>query len=353
MKSAPALAARGEALLGPHVGDLDSPAARDRHAEVTRRLLALYRVRPHGVVHDAHPDYATTLAATDCGCYRLEVQHHHAHALASLAGDAAPGPVLAVTWDGTGLGEHGQLWGGEWLEVEAAVARRVAWLRPLPLPGGEAAIREPWRIAIALLREAGLEPDALTMPGVSDAEARRIARLCDAAGLVSRTSSAGRWLDGLSAVAGLCSEASFDGEAAMRLEGSLPPGWAVSPPVCTKPLQVERTATGLELDWRPFLVHVVTQLRQGADAATVASLAHAALVEAIVAVARARRARTVVLTGGCFQNRSLVEAAALRLAQAGIDVITPGRVPPNDGGLALGQVLAAVRRLATAPMDAA
>lgn len=342
MKNAVALARGRQALLGPHVGDLDHPATRARHEAVTAHLLALHELQPQQLAHDCHPDYATTAEARRRALPAHGVQHHHAHALACAAEHGYQGPLLAVCWDGTGFGADGTVWGGEWLAVDGATARRVAWLAPFRLIGGEAAIRDPRRVAIALLAAARCPPPWPALLEEDDALAvDRLARLADQALAGPLCSSAGRLLDGIAALCGRVARSAYDGEPAMRLEAAVPHDRTLPAVPDAARLRLTQAPHGLTLDWRGLVSHLVELRLQGAPIAGLAGLAHAALVDAVVAVAARQQAPTVALAGGCFQNRTLLEGAARALTAAGHRVLLPGRVPPNDGGLALGQLVAA------------
>lgn len=348
LKAAVALARGHEALLGPHVGDLDTPASRARHAQVAEQLCRLYHHTPAQTAHDRHPDDAGAALARRLGTAPpLAVQHHHAHALACAAEHGYTGPLLAVCWDGTGAGDDGTVWGGEWLAIDGAQARRMAWLMPLRLVGGEAAIRDPRRVAIALLAAAGCPTPWPALP-----EERRplateaLTALLDRPSAGPLCSSAGRLLDGLAVLCGLIGTASFDGEAVMRLESALPAGVALPAPPADARLGLVPANSGLTLDWRGLVRRVVTARTEGSEAPALAALVHGALVAAIVEVAGRLDMPTVALGGGCFQNRALVEGARRGLEAAGHQVLVAGRIPPNDGGLALGQVVAAGRALA-------
>lgn len=345
-KASPALASGGGALLGAHVGDLESPlavAALDRGA----RSLAAARgvARPAAVARDLHPDFPSTRLAAGMALPDEPVAHHHAHAAACLAENGLfDRPALAVVFDGFGLGPDGGLWGGEFLRVDGAACRRVARLREFPLPGGDAAAREPRRSAAGLLFEtfgaASLDDAALPpIAAFSGPERATLASML-ARGVASpRASSAGRLFDAAASLAGLAQRASFEGEAAVALEAAVRRGAA------PYPLPLEDDGA---LDTRALARAMAADARAGAGAATIASRFHAALVAAILAVARAAGEPVVALSGGCFQNRLLAESAAEALRGAGFRPVLHRLVPPNDGGLSLGQAIVAARRLSRA-----
>jgi hydrogenase maturation protein HypF len=324
LKHAPVLVADGEAIVWPHVGDLDGPAAR---AAMVRSLEDLERTagrRAACVVVDAHPDYATTAWAEASGRPLRRVWHHHAHVAATLA-EHGVDAALGFAWDGVGLGPDGGAWGGEALAVDAAGARRVAHLLPFPLPGGDAAARDGGRVLAGMLAAAGLPPPP-ELP-----ELARWLPVAARAQLCPASTSVGRLFDAVAALVGVCPRSRHEGEAAARLEDL-----AEEMPVAPYPFVWE----GAALDWRPMLAAMLVERH---DPPRVAARLHATLCAMVVDVARRRRAGTVALGGGCFQNRRLVEAIDAALGERGVRVLIPTRVPPSDGGLALGQAWVATR----------
>ncbi|AUX24244.1 hydrogenase maturation protein HypF [Sorangium cellulosum] len=317
LKNAPAAAVDGEAVLWPHVGDLDTPAARDALDEALAALRAFLALDPAAVVADAHPDYASTRWAERSGLPVVRVQHHHAHVAACLA-EHGGREALGVAWDGAGLGDDGTLWGGELLHVTPRGARRLAHLRPFPLPGGDAAARDGRRALAGLLVEAGLPLPA------GDRDLERFAAVARSTRLAPRTSSAGRLFDAVAALTGLRARASFEGQAALAVEHAAEPG---AEPY---PFRLD----GPSIDWAPMLAPM---LAERGDARRVASRFHATLIAMIVEVAVRHGARAVALAGGCFQNVLLAEGAARALRERGLSVLLPAAAPPGDGGLALGQ----------------
>ncbi|BDG01379.1 carbamoyltransferase HypF [Anaeromyxobacter oryzae] len=343
LKATVCLARGGEAVLSPHLGDLSNVETHRFFAEVIERLPRLLGVRPEAVAHDLHPDYASTRWALASGLPRVPVQHHHAHVAACLAEHGRGGPVLGIAFDGTGCGPAGDLWGGEVLAVDLRGFRRLAWLRPIALAGGEAAIRAPWRLACAALLDAGEPLDLLAR-----IPPPRLAAVCDllARGVASpRATGAGRWFDAVAALCAVRDEISYEGQAAVELEGVAAPGEAAPYPFALAPGRA-----GTEVDLRPMVRALAAELRGGAGAASASARFHETLARAVgAACGRAReetRLGTVALSGGCFQNRRLSERCAALLAGAGFEVLRHGKVPPNDGGIALGQAAIAAHRLA-------
>jgi hydrogenase maturation protein HypF len=327
------LAAGGKAVLSQHVGDLDHPESMVFFEEAVAHLSELVGARPELVVHDRHPDYRSTRWALACGLPAVAVQHHHAHVAACLAEHGRKGPVIGIAFDGTGLGDDGTLWGGEVLEADLASSRRVGRLRPIALPGGEAAIRQPWRLAVSALLDAGESLDLLG----DRPELSRVAALL-ATDLPPRASGAGRWFDAVAALLGVADEVSYDGQAAAQLEAIAAPGPA-------QPLGlVLGGGEPFELDLRPAIRELAREIRRGTPAAVLAARFHVTLAHAIRSACKWVGARTVVLTGGCFQNRRLLEETVALLEAEGREVLVHRDVPPNDGGLALGQAAIALAR---------
>ncbi|MBI5512017.1 MAG: carbamoyltransferase HypF [Deltaproteobacteria bacterium] len=339
-------------FVSQHIGDLTTLAAHNAFERVITDFLDLYDAKPQAIAHDLHPDYAATvwattpagsasLAARLAGLPRVAVQHHHAHFAACLADNAAAGPALGVTFDGAGLGPDGTVWGGEFLHGDVRRVRRVAHLRPFALLGGDAAAADIRRSALALLWQVfgagALELDFLpVVRALSPMEQGAWPTLLARAGGAGLTTSAGRLFDAVAALAGVTLGASFEGQAAMRLEQI-----CLSSPVTAYPLPLVYEAGGddAELDWRELVREVVADVRHGVGAPTIAARFHTALTDAIVAVARATGEAKVALSGGCFQNRRLTECAAAALERSGFAVLLHRQVPPNDGGLSVGQAV--------------
>ncbi len=339
-----------EAFLSQHIGDLHTPEARAFFEESIAKLGRLLGVEPTLVAHDFHPEYASTDWALASFRDRVAVQHHHAHVASCLAEHARSEAVIGVVFDGTGYGPDGDLWGGEFLVADLRSFRRAGHLRPLPLAGGEAAIREPWRLAVAALLDAGESPEPF-VTGVSASRARveAVVRLLEGRVAAPRATGAGRWFDAIAALAGVCDAITYEGQAAIELE-ALAVGL---PGASAYPFEIDSgTGAGpFVVDLRPTVRAVAADLRRGVERAWIAAQFHATLAGAVVDGCRRVRVAapldTVVLSGGCFQNRLLVEQARASLEAQGFHVLTHQRVPPNDGGLALGQAAVAVCRFST------
>ena len=329
LKNTFCVARGGEAFLSPHLGDLDSAAA----FRAFRADLALYLdmlgVEPEIVAHDLHPDYLSTRWALEQDAEAVGVQHHHAHAAACLAEHAhdPAEPALAVVLDGTGLGTDGTLWGGEVLRCDLRDFTRVAHLEPVPLPGGEAAVRQPWRAAAAYLERAD-RPVPF--------ERWQLVRASLAVN-APRSSGAGRLLDAVAALLGVRTTITYEGQAAIELE-QLAGEIAAEPYACRRAGGVIRGAD--------LVAAAHDDLDAGRPADQIAAAVHEGLAAAFVAAcAEAGGARTVVLSGGCMQNVRLAAALRRGLEAEGFSVLTHRRVPPNDGGISYGQASVAAARM--------
>ncbi len=351
LKSVTATTSGSRVMVGPHVGDLDGPLARKAFHHVLDRLRNLHDVQPVAVACDRHPDYYSTGVARKFGTRVVSVQHHVAHIAACMAENGIEGPVLGVAWDGTGYGDDGTIWGGEFIAIDGASARRVAHLRPFPLPGGEKAMTEPRRVASGILYELFGETvfaDTSLAPvrSFSAAERKVLARMLAQELNTPRTSSVGRLFDAVASLTGLVQCSTFEGQAGMALEFAL----EENPPPVHYRIHVD-SADDVEgvadeamvLDWEPMLRELLADIADGAPVSHMAAAFHNALIEALVNVAQRVGEPRVVLTGGCFQNRYLTERAIDRLRHAGFEPVWHQHVPPNDGGIALGQAAWAAR----------
>lgn len=348
LKAAPALA-RGDAIqLAEHVGDLASPQAQDALLERVATWCRMLGVAPELVAHDLHPEYAGTALAAGLDLPTRAVQHHHAHAVACLIENGHPGPALAWVLDGAGFGPDATVWGGELLRVEYAGFERLAHLERVPLPGGDAAAREPWRMAAMWLRAAFPEgPPRLPWHARQEPwRLRALARMAERGVNSSATSSCGRLFDAVSSLLDLCDRASHEAEAAMALESlaSRAPACGTEDafPEASAPPAVRESGAIPVAD----LVRAVVEERlRGIDAGAIARRFHerlaARLADAAAAAARATGLGSVALSGGCLQNRVLLGSLCSRLETAGLEPLWHRRLPPNDGGLAAGQAAVA------------
>ncbi len=305
LKAAVAFTRGHELFLGQHVGDLDTLAVRARYVETMADLTRLFGVWPRQIVHDAHPDYFTTRYAEQSGLPRLAVQHHHAHIMACLAEHGERGPALGIAWDGTGYGDDGTIWGGEFLKVEGPHYRRVGSLWPFRLVGGDRAAREPRRSAAGVCFAAG---EAIPGEvGFTTGEHDLIVSALRSPRASILTTSAGRLFDAWSSLLGIAQHSAYEAEAAMRIEDVADP----SEQAAFEPSIVEDAVDGgdllYRLDWRPWVAETRRRLAQGQCPSTLAACFHNGLAAGSLQVARRVGLETVVLGGGCFQNRLLTE----------------------------------------------
>lgn len=350
LKNTFALGRDGYAFLSHHLGDLDDWDAYGAFREAVAHYEALFAFRTEVLAHDLHPGYATTHYAQERQARagtRLRlvgVQHHHAHVASCMVENGLAGPVIGVAFDGTGYGSDGSLWGGEFLVGDCRSVHRAAHLRAVALAGGERAIREPWRMAVAHLLDCDLDP-ASFVAGNRRKALPIVCRMLEAAINSPMTSSVGRLFDAVAALVAQRDEVSFEGQAAMELE------WLAA--ACDSqvddayPFEVATDDAGgpLVVDTRPLVRGVVEALRSGASRAAIARQFHCTVVEIITRVVLRLREQTgigdVVLTGGVFQNRLVREATKRKLGARGLQVYAHARVPTNDGGLSLGQLAVA------------
>jgi hydrogenase maturation protein HypF len=348
LKSTFALGARGRAVLSHHMGDLGDLAAHQAFEAAIAKYEEVYGIAPRRIVHDRHPDYASTRYAISRarreGLELLPVQHHHAHMAACITENGLSGPVLGVCFDGAGLGDDGTLWGGEFLLGTCLAVSRVAHLRYVRLPGGDRAAREPWRMAATHLSLAGEDVSRSPVAQRVPMEALRvITALIEQGESAPLTSSMGRLFDAVASLAGVCDRASFEGQAAMRLE-AMAAGLAPAAGYAFE-LHEGDGAGPANLDPAPVVRAVLRDVRDGVSAAIVSRKFHTAVVDAVAGTCRELRRRSrfdgVVLTGGVFSNAILTAEIAERLAADGFRVHVHRTVPANDGGLSLGQLAVA------------
>ena len=332
MKNAIALAQKASVVVGPHGGDLDTPTAVDAFYRAVDDIPRLSGALVEILAADCHPDYASTRFAQTRSEPVRYVQHHHAHFASCLAEHGLDGPALGIVWDGSGWGSDGTVWGGEFLVGGRAAVRRFAHFRTFPLPGGEAAVRDPRRCALGLLHE--LRGDsAFDDPSVkewySDKERALLARTLKRNLACVNTSSVGRLFDGVSALLGVGLRSSFEGQAAMALE------FAAVDDSASYPFSIE--GNPLRVDWGPMLETLLTEGRSGIPVGRMAGRFHNTLIEMMADMAKRAGEKRVALSGGCFQNRRLLTGTVRRLSKEGFEVLYHRHVPTNDGGLALGQ----------------
>ena len=348
LKNTFCVAKGARAWVGHHVGDLQNFETLRSFTHGIEHFKRLFAVEPEAVAHDLHPEYLSTKYAHELeGVQLVGVQHHHAHLAACLAEHGETGPALGAIYDGTGFASDRSIWGGELLYGDLLSFERVGHLLPVRMPGGEAAIRQPWRMACAWLQAAlGRPPDLPeSLAAVVRADAwRQIAGLARSGLASPLTTSVGRLFDAAAALCGVRAEVNYEGQAAIELEAACDLGETAA-----YPLPLRRRPGPLVLDARPTVRALAEDVAAGVTAGVAAARFHNALAKATVGAcehAAARlRTQTVVLSGGVFQNRRLLESTAERLTLAGLRVMTPERLPPNDGGISYGQAAVVAARL--------
>ncbi len=338
------------AWVSPHIGDMGTLAALDAFERAVAGFTRMYRVTPEVVAADAHPGYVTTRwAHRHHGDRILEVHHHHAHVAAVMAEHRLDPhtPVLGIAFDGTGYGDDGTIWGGEVMRVTATGYDRLAHLVPVPLPGGDAAIAQPARSALAHLHIAGIDwsDDLAPVSAIDETERHLLARQLDTGFGCVPTTSMGRLFDAVASLLGLRHHITYEAQGAIELEhlaATFDLAGDEDRPSRYR-FAIGSTPQGDLIDQRPVIGAIVDDRRAGHDVASIAARFHLAVVDAVTGiVARHRRPdETVVLSGGVFQNAFLAEHTTGALRAESIEVLTHRLVPPNDGGLALGQAFVA------------
>jgi hydrogenase maturation protein HypF len=343
-KNSAAIVSERQVFLSQHIGDMDNRQACQAHENAIRSLEGLYDLNPSMAACDLHPDYASTRYAVRKRLKITKVQHHYAHVLSCMADNEINDPVLGVAWDGTGLGTDGTIWGGEFLLVNDNTFIRKAHFRTFCLPGGEKAVIEPRRSALGVLYEAfgyGLfdmkEIESLATFNKNEVT---ILRQMLARGInCPVTSSMGRMYDAVASLLGICQINAFDGQAAMML-GFAAEGDKTGETYDFGIVDDDKVCC---VDWELIIRSILDDIRMTKSASEIAAKFHNTLVEVILTVARRIGEQRIILTGGCFQNRYLTEHTINRLRQEGYLPYWHRRIPPNDGGIAAGQIMALSR----------
>lgn len=347
LKNTLCLTRNERAYLSQHLGDLGNLESCAAHVAMTQHLQSLLELHPSVVAHDLHPDYQTTRFAESLpGVQRIAVQHHHAHLASCLAENGQCGPALGVIFDGLGYGADGTLWGGEFLLGDLRAFRRVGYFTPTPLPGGDLATREPWRMALAYLQQAyGRDyPRLPFLQEIAPRDEELLVTMIEKGINAPLSSSCGRLFDAVAALVGLRNRISYEGQAAIELEmvaasGDYPP----------YSFALDSVAAAIVFDPRAMIRAIVADLVAGIPTAQISARFHATLVAVVGTICVRERAATgistIALSGGVFQNRLLTEAVIADLERDDFTVLTHSLVPPNDGGLSLGQAAVAAARL--------
>ena len=341
LKNTIALAVGPQVFISQHIGDLETAQAYHAFQRAIADLQQLYEATATRVVADAHPDYISTRFALGVGLPCSQVQHHVAHVLSCMAENDLKPPALGVSWDGTGYGLDGTVWGGEFFAIGNDGYKRVAHFRQFRLPGGERAIKEPRRSALGVLFDT-LGSDAFARSGLatlrafSSIETATLARVLERSLNSPLTSSVGRLFDAVASLVGIRQRVRFEGQAAMDLEFLISNGADVR----EYPLAFEEKAERCEIDWRVAIRALLADLESGTQAPAISVRFHNTLATAVVQIARRVGSEKVVLSGGCFQNRYLTERVIRQLRTEGFRPYWHQMLPPNDGGICVGQVVA-------------
>jgi hydrogenase maturation protein HypF len=348
LKNTFCLAKGRRAWVSHHVGDLENYETLRSFTDGINHFERLFAVAPEVVAHDLHPEYLSTKYALEQDDVELvAVQHHHAHLAACLAEHGEEGPAVGAIFDGSGFGMDGAVWGGELLLGDLSGFSRLGSLLPVRLPGGERAIREPWRMACAWV-SAAVDQDPELPPGlrgqVPERSWRQVAALARNGVASPVTSSMGRLFDAVAALCGVCPRVSYEGQAAIEFES-----------ICrglehdVYSIECEQTDRGLVMDPRRLIGDVAADVARGTRLGVIAGRLHAAVADATVfacaALAGSCGTDLVVLSGGVFQNRVLLEETLGGLRRVGLRALTPERLPANDGGISFGQAAVAASRL--------
>ena len=363
LKNTVALTAGDNVFVGQHIGDLETRQAFEAFRNVIDDLQHLYKVRPRLIACDMHPDYLSTKHAQSLAAPVLPVQHHYAHVASCMAENELEGCVLGVSWDGTGYGPDSTIWGGEFLLTDDTSFERVCSFRAFKLPGGERAIKEPRRASLGVLYELYgdtlfEQSHLLRLQAFTSSELTVLRQMLDKGLNSPVTSSVGRLFDAVASMIGLRQRVAHEGQAAMELEFSV--GLERSNGVYRFELSDFSSRRGIHgqsssesessslppgtiVDWAPMISDLLSDVQHGVSQRIIATKFHNTLSETIVAVGKRIGVERVVLTGGCFQNRYLTERTVCRLRESGFRPYWHQRVPPNDGGIALGQIFAAFK----------
>ncbi len=342
LKSTFCLAKGRHAFLSHHIGDLENYETLRSFTEGIEHFKRLFDLAPELVVHDLHPEYLSTKYALESdGVELLGVQHHHAHIASCLADNGEEGPVIGIACDGTGYGADGTLWGGEVMLASLLDYRRASHLEPVPLPGGESAIKQPWRMAASWLRVAydGAPPADLEIIARHGLRWTQVQRLLDSELDTPMTSSVGRLFDAVAALIGVRDAVNYEGQAAIELEQRV---------LLDEPAGYPARLEGELIRGGDLIRAVVQDVRGGVDPGVIAARFHNGVVDVLARAAQAAAGETglstVALSGGVFQNVVLLQRVSALLSAAGMRVLTHRRVPPNDAGISLGQVAVAAAR---------
>lgn len=330
------------AIPSQHIGDMENYETLRFFEESLRNLKDVYRVKPQALAYDIHPGYLSTQwALKQEGIKKIGIQHHHAHTASVMAEKGIKENVIGVSFDGTGYGTDGNLWGGEFLIADLMGFRRAGHLKYIPLPGGEAAVKEPWRIAVSYINDIAGDKAMHYLKSIDfidrygDVRIKDILKIIDKRQFSPLSSSAGRLFDAVSAILGVCDRNTFEGEVAIALESLTMPDL-----VDDYPLDIKSGET-MEIDFSRTILKIIEDVVHGEDKGIIASNFHNTVVTAILRVVQKLSSlymiEDVALSGGVFQNIYLLERTIARLKSIGMEVHINEKVPTNDAGISLGQ----------------
>ena len=340
LKNTLALSIGKNVFISQHIGDLETVQALKAFDEVWNSIEALYEAHPDIIAYDMHPDYISSVKARESQIRGIPVQHHIAHIYSCMLDSGVRPPLLGVAWDGTGYGMDGTVWGGEFFRIEGGTVSRIAHLRHFRLPGGDRAAQEPRRSALGLLSELFDDPLNYLPSGTFSPEESDIMKKMISSKLNSPlTSSAGRLFDAVASILDLHQTIEFEGQAAMALEHEIGDKKTEE----SYPVEIQRSeGEPMIIDWAPLIEGIIIDVSEGMDTGTISAKFHNTLAEGIAAVAETAEESKIVLSGGCFQNIYLLQKVLDKLENIGCKPYVHRNIPPNDGGIAPGQVLAAL-----------
>lgn len=352
LKNTIAISVGNNIFLSQHIGDLENQESLQAFRQVIDSFQCIYNSHPTQIAADLHPDYLSTKFAKESGLPIISIQHHYAHVASCMAENELEGSALGVAWDGTGYGLDGIIWGGEFLLAKDSDFKRIATFRKFRLPGSLSAVKEPRRVALSLLYEimgdrAFAQKHLSTIQAFNPSEISVLAQMLSKGINAPWATSAGRLFDAIASLSGLRQQMRFEGQAAMELEFAA----ASEKTEEEYPLNItgaKSLASPPELtiiNWEPMIHALLRDVHDAIPLAKISKKFHNTLGSIIVAIALQVGEKNIVLTGGCFQNKLLLESAVERLRSAGFRAYWHQRIPPNDGGIALGQMVAASSRL--------
>lgn len=346
LKNTIAMNVGSSVVVSQHIGDLETEQSLSAFKETISDFRHMYEIEPEAVIADKHPEYLSTQFAEAMEIPCIRIQHHAAHIFSCMGENHLTGEVFGVSWDGTGYGDDGTIWGGEFFRFTEGEMKRVGTFRPFPLPGGSAAVKEPRRSALGMLHELSggtmnSVPQNCSIEQFSQQEVATLVQMMNKGINSPRTSSAGRIFDAVSSLTGLMHIMGFEGQGALELES------IIGEEACEDQYDftiAEGASDGTLsiIDWEEMITGIIDDMRNQVSKSIISQKFHTTMSEIIVRMAKRYGSRAVVLSGGCFQNAYLTERTIKRLLEEGLVPYRHQRIPPNDGGIALGQLYGAV-----------